>query len=171
MTTGILIGRYQPFHKGHLEVVKELLDECDVLIIGIGSAQYSHTGENPFTAGERYSMISEALRDEKIPLERYIIIPIQDIHNNSIWVQHVESIFPKFDVVYTRNPLATRLFQEANYTVRQQPLFDRHKYSGTEIRKRMIEGGDWEGLIPAGVARVVKRMGGVERLQSVIGTD
>lgn len=171
MVTGILIGRYQPFHNGHLEVVKKLLEECDVLILGVGSAQCSHTGENPFTAGERYSMISGALKDEKIPLERYIIIPIQDIHNNSIWVQHVESMCPKFDLVYSRNPLATRLFQEAGYTVRQQPLFDRHKYSGTEIRRRMIGGDNWESLIPRGVARVIKRVGGVQRLQSVIGTD
>ncbi|MBN2517656.1 MAG: nicotinamide-nucleotide adenylyltransferase [Candidatus Altiarchaeota archaeon] len=171
MTVGLLIGRYQPFHLGHLGVVKKILEECDQLIIGIGSAQYSHTGENPFTAGERLTMISEALNEEKIPMHKYLIIPIPDIHNNSVWVSHVASICPEFDVVYTRNPLATRLFKEAGYKVRQQPLFDRVKYSGTEIRKRMLQGLGWEGLIPPAVVKVIRKFGGIERLKSVVGDD
>jgi nicotinamide-nucleotide adenylyltransferase len=39
----LLIGRFQPFHKGHLQVVKTIARDCDDIIIGIGSAQYSHT--------------------------------------------------------------------------------------------------------------------------------
>jgi len=167
----LLIGRYQPFHKGHLEVVKEILEECDVLVIGIGSAQYSHSKENPFTGGERLSMIAEALAEEKIPLHRYLIIPIPDINNNAAWVSHVKTYCPPFDIVYTRNPLSKRLFEEANIKVKEQPLFDRHKYSGTAIREKMIAGQEWEGLVPKGVARVVKKIDGVERLKSVIGND
>ena len=154
-----------------MEVVKKILEECDQLIIGIGSAQYSYTTDNPLTAGERLTMISKALSEEKIPLDRYLIVHIPDIHNNSVWVSHVESICPEFDVVYTRNPLALRLFREAGYKVEQQPLFDRHKYSGTEIRKRMLEGGNWEDLVPDGVAKVIKKVGGVERLKSVVEDD
>jgi len=171
MTTGLLLGRYQPFHNGHIEVVKKILEECDLLVITVGSAQDSHTKENPFTGGERLSMISEALADEGVPLHRYIIVPIPDIHNNGLWVAHVKAFCPPFDVVYTRNPLSKRLFDEAGIKVRQQPLYDRHKYSGTKIRERILKGGDWEGLVPKGVARVVKKIGGVERLKSVIGTD
>ncbi len=52
--TALLIGRFQPFHNGHLEVVKTISKKCDRMIIGIGSAQLSHTFENPFTAGERH---------------------------------------------------------------------------------------------------------------------
>lgn len=171
MATALLIGRYQPFHRGHLEVVKKILEECDVLVIGIGSAQYSHSKENPFTGGERLSMIAEALAEEKIPLHRYLIIPIPDINNNAVWVSHVKTYCPPFDVVYTRNPLSKRLFEEAGIKVKEQPLFDRHKYSGTSIREKMIAGQDWEGLVPKGVARVVKKIDGVERLKSVIGND
>ncbi len=171
MATALLIGRYQPFHKGHLEVVKKILEECEVLVIGIGSAQYSHSRENPFTGGERLSMIAEALAEGKIPLHRYIIIPIPDINNNAAWVSHVKTYCPPFDVVYTRNPLSKRLFEEAGIKVKEQPLFDRHKYSGTAIRDKMIAGQEWESLVPKGVARVVKKISGVERLKSVIGND
>ena len=169
--TALLIGRYQPFHKGHLEVVKQILNECDELIIGIGSAQYSHTKENPFTAGERLEMIRAALDAENVPRDRYMIIPIQDLHNNSIWVHHIKAICPNFDVIYTRNPLATRLFQEGSIKVKAQPLFDRHIYSGTAIREEMIAGGDWEKFIPGASAKIIRKIGGIERLNSIVGED
>jgi nicotinamide-nucleotide adenylyltransferase len=169
--TALLIGRYQPFHKGHLEVVKQILNESDELIIGIGSAQYSHTKDNPFTAGERLEMIRAALDAEGISRDRYWIIPIQDINNNSVWAHHIKAICPNFDVIYTRNPLATRLFKEGGIKVKAQPLFDRHIYSGTSIREEMIDSGDWEKFIPLASARVIKKIGGVERLKSIVGDD
>ncbi|MEM1589096.1 MAG: adenylyltransferase/cytidyltransferase family protein, partial [Candidatus Bathyarchaeia archaeon] len=46
---GLFVGRFQPFHKGHLQAVKEILDEVDELVIVVGSAQYSHRIDNPFT--------------------------------------------------------------------------------------------------------------------------
>jgi len=171
MTTALLIGRYQPFHNGHLEVVKKILQECDLLVIGIGSAQASHSKDNPFTGGERIMMISEALAEEGVPLHRYIIVPIQDVNNNALWVSHVKAFCPPFDVTYTRNPLTKRLLGEAGIKVKQQPEFDRHKYSGTAIRERMLAGKDWESLVPKGAARIIKKIGGVERLKAVIGTD
>ena len=46
------MGRFQPFHLGHLELVKQILDQCDEVIIAITSAQFNYL-ERPFTAGER----------------------------------------------------------------------------------------------------------------------
>ncbi len=154
-----------------MQVVKQVLSECDLLIIGIGSAQCSHTGDNPFTGGERLMMISEALSEEKIPLQRYIIVPLPDTNNNSLWVSQVRALCPPFDVVYTRNPLSKRLFEEAGISVREQPLFDRRRFSGTEIRRRMIAGESWEDLVPKGVERVIRTVDGVNRLKGVIGND
>ena len=54
---GLYVGRFQPFHLGHLGAIKEVLKEVDELAIVIGSAQYSHNPSNPFTAGERLVMI------------------------------------------------------------------------------------------------------------------
>ena len=62
----LVIGRFQPLHNGHLEVIRKVASECDRMIIGIGSAQYSHSRDNPFTAGERYLMISETVKAEGI---------------------------------------------------------------------------------------------------------
>jgi len=168
---GLLIGRYQPFHYGHLYVVKQVLSEVDELIIGVGSAQVSHTLENHFTAGERILMISKALIEEGIPSSRYLIIPIPDIWNNALWVSHVCALTPPFHVVYTGNPLAHRLFKEAGFDVRAPPPYDRAKFSGTEVRKRMLEGCDWKSLVPPAVAKVIEEIGGVERLKDISKSD
>ncbi|MBC7126872.1 MAG: nicotinamide-nucleotide adenylyltransferase [Candidatus Methanosuratincola petrocarbonis] len=168
---GLLIGRYQPFHKGHLEVIKNILGEIDELIVGIGSAQISHTLENPFTAGERMTMISSVLKSNGLSERCPYIIPINDVWNNALWVRHVRSLTPKFDVVYTGNPLAKRLFTEEGVDVRTPAMFDRFKYSGTEIRRRILKGADWESLVPPEVVRIVKEIGGVERIRDISKSD
>ena len=57
MKRGLVLGRFQPFHFGHLELIKEMVKEEIEPLICIGSAQHSHTSENPFTAEERKEMI------------------------------------------------------------------------------------------------------------------
>ncbi len=168
---GLLIGRYQPFHKGHLEVIKKILGEVDELIVGIGSAQISHTMENPFTAGERMTMISSVLNANGLAGRCSYIIPINDVWNNAIWVRHVRSLTPRFDVVYTGNPLAKRLFIEEGIAVRTPVMFDRFRYSGTEIRRRIVQGADWESLVPEEVVRIVEEIGGVERIRDISKSD
>ena len=158
------IGRFQPFHNGHLKVIRAIAREVDELVIGIGSAQLSHTPDNPFTSGERTLMISRSL--EKLDLY-YYVIPIADIHRNAEWVAHVRSMTPPFSVAYTNNPLVSRLFYEAGYAVKHSPMYNRHEYSGTEIRRRMLAGEGWETLVPRAVAAVVEEVHGVARLKQV----
>ena len=163
----LIIGRFQPFHNGHLEVIRKVASECDRMIIGIGSAQYSHSRDNPFTAGERYSMISETLRDEGIG--NAAIVPVEDINRYSVWVSHVVSMCPPFSVVYSNNSVTRRLFEEAGFELRDSPLYNRKEFSGTEVRRRMAEGGDWESLVPPAVARIVKDIDGISRIKELTG--
>jgi nicotinamide-nucleotide adenylyltransferase len=157
------IGRFQPFHRGHLAMVKRILESNTEIIVGIGSAQYSHTGENPFTGGERYEMIKRALDREGI--HPYHIVPIPDTHVHSVWVSHVQSLVPPFDVVYTNSDLVVRLVREHGLKVLSPPLLDRDRLSGTEVRHRMLTGGDWESLVPEPVAEYVKKIDGLERIR------
>jgi nicotinamide-nucleotide adenylyltransferase len=163
----LMIGRFQPFHKGHLEVVRKIARECSSVTIGIGSAQYSHTLENPFTAGERHLMISSALEEDGI--ENYYLVPVVDINRYAVWVAHVVSMVPPFEVVYTNNPLTRRLFSEAGWDVRDSPMFNRAAYSGTEIRRRIASGEGWEDSVPPGVASAIKAIGGVGRMKDLSG--
>jgi nicotinamide-nucleotide adenylyltransferase len=162
---GLLVGRMQPVHLGHLQVIKRILEEVDEVIIGVGSAQLSHTIKDPFTAGERVMMLTKALGENKIPASSYYIIPIPDIECNSVWVAHMEMLTPPFNYVYTGNPLVQRLFLEHNYQVTEPPLFNREEYSGTEVRRRMLRGENWESIVPASVVEVIKEIDGIQRLK------
>ena len=164
---GILIGRMQPVHNGHMEVIKQILEEVDEIIIGIGSAQLSHELKDPFTAGERIVMINQALAEIDVDPSRYYIIPMQDINFNAIWASHVKMLTPPFSIVYSGNPLVKQLFAEEGYEVRQPPLYDRLHLSGTEVRKRIIEDDKWRELVPKATADVINEINGVERLKNL----
>ena len=168
MTRGFYIGRFQPFHNGHHRMVREIDDEVDELILGIGSAGDSHTRHDPFTAGERIMMITKSLVD--VDLVTYAV-PIEDLNRNSVWVSHVQSMSPNFDVAYSNNPLVIQLFEEAGIEVRQSPMFNREELEGTEVRERMVEGKDWRSLVPAPVAEVIDEIDGITRIQRVSKTD
>ncbi len=165
----LVIGRFQPLHNGHMEVLMKCASESERLIVGIGSAQYSHHPSNPFTAGERYLMIDESLREAGI--DNYSIVPIEDLNRYSVWVAHVESMCPPFGRVYTNNPMTRRLFEEAGYEVSDSPMYDRGRYSGTEIRRRILEGEEWRHLVPEATARVIDQIDGVGRIAAIFKGD
>ena len=167
---GLYIGRFQPYHLGHQAVLEKIARETDEIVIVIGSAQESHTLENPFTAGERMEMIWAALEEGDLRTRCYVV-PLKDINRNAVWVSHLQSMVPSFDVVFSNNPLVVRLFPEAEVEVRNPPMYRRDIYSGTAIRRLMMEGGDWHSLVPEPIALLIARMGGVERLVQVSGSD
>ncbi len=168
---GLFIGRFQPFHKGHLKVVKYLLDKVEELVIIVGSSQHSHTKDNPFTTGERITMIRLALDEEGINPSRYLIIPVPDVEMHSTWVSHVISYSPKFDVIFSNEPLTQRLFIEAGFKVESIPFYNREKLSATEIRRRILSNEDWEELVPKSVTKFIKQIDGVNRIIDLLKND
>lgn len=89
-STGVFIGRFQPFHLGHLFVVKEALKQVDFLLILIGSSNSPRTYHNPFSFQERKEMIRQATNSF---WDRIIIRPLSDhIYNDEAWVENVQSI-------------------------------------------------------------------------------
>jgi len=165
----LMVGRFQPFHNGHILVIRKMLEAFPSVILGIGSAQYSHTPQNPFTAGERVEMAVESLRAERI--RDFFVVPMEDINEHGRWVAHVESLVPRFTAVASNNPLTMRLFQESGYEVLTTPLYDRRRYSGTVIRKRILSGKPWKQLVPPAVSTIIEGIGGVERLRQLTGKD
>ena len=164
---GILIGRMQPVHNGHMEVIKRILEEVDEIVIGIGSAQLSHEVKDPFTAGERVLMMTQALAEINVDPSRYYIIPMQDINFNAIWVSHVKMLTPPFSILYSGNPLVKQLFSEEGYEVRQPPLYDRLNLSGTEVRRRILKDENWQELVPNATVELLREIDGVNRLKNL----
>ena len=168
---GLYVGRFQPFHLGHLNAIRDVMKEIDELIIVIGSAQYSHNINNPFTAGERLVMIREALEEGGIDYNRVWIVPVPDVHLHMMWVSALEGYTPHFESVYSNEPLTRRLFIEAGYKVKAIRLIERKLYSSTEIREKMLKSENWEKFVPKSVAIFIREIDGINRLQDLAKSD
>lgn len=167
----LFVGRFQPFHHGHLHAVRTILEEAEELVVVVGSAQMSHEPDNPFTAGERIEMIRRVLDAAGVDRGRYMLIPIPDAPAHRVWVSQVESQTPKFDIVYTNQPLTRRLLVEAGYEVRAIKLHKRRQYEATEIRRRILSGEDWRVLVPEEVYQYLEEIDGDGRIRDLARTD
>ncbi len=162
---GLVIGRFQPFHFGHLDTVLRIVAECGYAKIAVGSAQYSDTPENPFTYEERERMIRAALEDE-VPESAYHIYRVPDIHNYPEWVEHVEGVVGEFSAIYTTNPVNERLFKEAGYDIVLHEM--REGVSASAIRELIAAGVDaWESMVPEEVAQIIREVDGITRLSEL----
>jgi nicotinamide-nucleotide adenylyltransferase len=171
LTTGLYVGRFQPFHLGHLEAVKYILERVDELIIVVGSAQHSHTIDNPFTAGERITMIRLALKEAGIRPDRFTVIPLPDDEFHKVWVAHLLSQTPSFDLVFTNDPLTFRLLKESGLRVERIPMFNRKNFTSTEVRRRLLTNRPWQKLVPKSVAGYLRKIDGDERLRDISKSD
>ncbi|KYK24403.1 nicotinamide-nucleotide adenylyltransferase [Thermoplasmatales archaeon SG8-52-4] len=161
----LFIGRFQPFHKGHLKIIINASKEYEEVIIGIGSSQYGNSSDNPFSADERKNMIKKSL--DAIGLNNFKIVLIPDIHNPPKWVDHVLSIIPDFDIVISNNSFTKQLFTEKGFKIKETPLYDKDKFSGKVIRKRIINDESWKDLVPQEVHDFIIRINGEKRLKNV----
>jgi len=170
---GLMLGRFQPFHKGHLALTKQILSECDELLILIGSAQFNFIDKDPFSAGERMLMIHEALKEAGVDLSRCYIIPVANDENNARWLAYIRSMVPPFDVLYSGNDFVKYLARSQDSSiVIEDPMFaEINEYNGTNIRRLMQEGKPWEHLVPPAVAKVIQQVGGIVRINMLARSD
>jgi len=170
---GLMLGRFQPFHKGHLALTKQILSECDELLIIIGSAQFNFIDKDPFSAGERVLMIHEALKEAGVDLSRCYIIPVANDENNARWLAYIRSMVPPFDVIYSGNDFVKYLARSQDSSiVIEDPMFaEINEYNGTNIRRLMQEGKPWEHLVPPAVAKVIQQVGGIVRINMLARSD
>ncbi|HHD15136.1 MAG TPA: nicotinamide-nucleotide adenylyltransferase [Euryarchaeota archaeon] len=163
---GLFIGRFQPLHNGHISIMEAAMKDVDELVVVIGSAESSHTLKDPFTAGERMEMLLGTCMELGWG-ERVTVVPVRDVNRYSIWADHVLSYIPGIDVVYSNNALTAMLFREKGFEVRSTPLVDRNVLSGVRIRRMMVEGEDWEVLVPPVVVRIITELDGVRRMKEL----
>lgn len=170
---GLMLGRFQPFHKGHLALTKQILSECDELLIIIGSAQFNFIDKDPFSAGERVLMIHEALKEAGVDLSRCYIIPVANDENNARWLAYLRSMVPPFDVLYSGNDFVKYLArsQDSGIAIKEPMFAEINEYNGTNIRHLMQDGKPWEHLVPPAVAKVIQQIGGIVRISMLARSD
>lgn len=164
MTVGFFVGRFQPFHKGHLRALEHVLSRSDKVVIGVGSSWEANTPENPFSFDERRRMIESALAKSA---GKFVVYGIPDFNDDVKWIKHIRENLPSFDIVYTNAGREASIFSGNRFKIEEMPFFERKKYSATEVRKRMLSGGNWRELVPKPAAEVIEKAGGVQRVKKL----
>lgn len=162
---GLLIGRFQPFHYGHLKALKFALTKVEKLWIGIGSSNKPLQKQNPFSAQEREEMITTSIDSAMKQKIRIYYIP--DLENHEKWVENIENLVPKFDIVFSNDTLTTHLYSKKSIQVSSIPFVERHKLSGTNIRNMIINDQDWKPLVPAGTRKVLEKINTKKRISGL----
>ena len=162
---GLLIGRFQPFHLGHLDAVLFGLSRAENLFIGIGSSNKSNEMKNPFSAGERREMIVSSIEPSMI--DRIKVFDIPDIGDHEKWTFEIDKIMPKYDVVFTNDEFTKTLFEKREINVIPVILKDREKFSGTNVRQLIADDKNWQDLVPRGTRKVLDKINAIERLQNL----
>jgi nicotinamide-nucleotide adenylyltransferase len=166
--SGLFIGRFQPFHLGHMAAIKFALNCVEELVVVIGSAQKSHETRHPFTAGERIRMINNSLNaDDEVDTKRILLIPIPDVDIHSLWTHYLDILVPAYTVVFTNDSFTSLLFKERSIEVIQPRLYRREELSATEVRHRIANGGDWRRLLTPQTIDIIESIDGIERIKTL----
>ncbi len=158
----LFIGRFQPFHKGHLYGLKKCLEVGERVLIGIGSSNVTLTEDNPYNEDLRRDMIYKVI-EKYIDSEKVIdVIGIKDVPNDSEWVRELEVTIDNLHltkdevVVVSNNEWVTKLLCLAGFPVHETGFFNRDELEGRLIRAMMREGDDkWKERVSEEVAKLI----------------
>ena len=167
---GMVHGRFQPFHLGHLTYLQAALERCETLIIAITNpdpsavreeeeASHRHRDDaNPYTFFQRQMMVREALLDEGVDLRRVVFTPFP-INFPERWRYYLPPDTVQFIRVFSDwERKKVERFQAAGYAVEVLHPGAEKEVEATDVRALMASGGDWRALVPAAVARVIDRI-------------
>lgn len=153
---GMFIGRFQPFHLGHLSALKFAMGHCDELVLGIGSSNKSGTADNPLDKSTRISVIYACLKDASIDTKRISFFHIPDFDSDEDWYNYINSKQGKIDAVFSGNEWVLGVFRNRkNVDVLTPPMYKRAELSGTAVRARIRAELPWEHLLTSNAADVV----------------
>jgi len=159
----VFIGRFQPFHKGHLAVIREGLNEGSQLLVLVGSADRPRNIRDPFTAEERAEVILACLTPEE--RARVSVMPVRDaIYNEPIWIRNVQQavfrclddrVRPMTDRPDPRIALVGHGRNHSEFFLRKFPTWGAVNVgqlvdlSGTDLRSLYLDLPFEEGQLPA----------------------
>ena len=159
---GIFIGRFQPFHYGHLKALELITRMCEEIIIGIGSANTTGTARNPLDVNERQEIISTVLVKRQLEANIY---SIEDIPDDKRWMDYV--LRCDFDAIFSSNQwvldIAKSVKDESGYDyaiIDVKPLVDSgdtKDISATKVRASIKDDdGQWKSMIPEEIIPIIE---------------
>ena len=166
------MGRFQPFHLGHLELAKQISNECEEIIIAITSSQFNYLEKDPFTAGERIEMIHNALKDAEFDMSKCFVVSLENQFNIATWAAYLKSALPHFDKVYSGNEYVSMLLSDSAIKVVKPNFLNREEYNATRIRAMIISKDiKWHKYVPKAVFQILSKMDVKTRLSVISKSD
>jgi nicotinamide-nucleotide adenylyltransferase len=167
----LFIGRFQPFHLGHLSAIKQVLQKNKKILIVIGSAEANFRPTNPFTCSERIQMIEAALTEAKIDQKHYSIFAVPNIQNFALWPKHIELYLPPFENIYTGSEVVTLLYKNHNQNLKKPykivSIQKKLNISAEKVREAILKGQKWQAMVPKSVADLLKKWKCEQRLKDI----
>lgn len=163
---GMYVGRFQPIHNGHMSIIERGLEECDHLIIVIGSAQESGTKKNPFSFEFRKELIQRSLRGRGAKVTIIGVNDREEVKDDSAWGRYL------LDEVEKQTGLRPTINFEGAEMVRshwfdgidiERKAFDRETIpiSASLVRDLMMEDNfDFFNFLPTAIWRLGGKMQG-----------
>ena len=161
MKNVLFIGRFQPFHNGHLAAIRDAArksDKITIVVAGPGKPD----ARNPFSFAERKRMIKLALSAAGI--KNYAVRELRDMNDDKKWSAAIAKL-GRFDIAYSRNPWTSRCLKLAGIPVAKHKFYARYKNCGREIRECIIQHKNWSALVPAAVYKYVLKIKGEKRIR------
>jgi nicotinamide-nucleotide adenylyltransferase len=162
-------GRFQPFHNGHLEYLRGAAERSDEIWIGItnpdptrikpeASDPLRHLPEsNPFSYAERLLMVKAAAADLGLDPAAVHVIPFP-VNEPELWPAYVpEGVTQYLRLFSDWGGTKQERLRQAGYEVVILDEGAEKEISGIEVREALREGRDWEPLVPAGVAAILRQ--------------
>jgi cytidyltransferase-like protein len=164
---GMIHGRFQPFHNGHLEYLRGAAAQSDVVFVGITNPDPSRIKEepsdpqrhlpesNPFSYVERLLMVAEVAHDEGI---RAHVIPFP-VNEPELWPAYVPAGVTQYLRLFSEwGGTKLERLREAGYDVVVLDEGTQKEISGADVRTAIRANADWESLVPPGVVRVIRSL-------------
>ncbi|MEK6985665.1 MAG: adenylyltransferase/cytidyltransferase family protein [Candidatus Thermoplasmatota archaeon] len=160
---GLVVGRFQPLHCGHEQLIRHAVAECDEVVVAIGSSTEPQSLRNPFSFEERAAMVNAVF-----PTVRVVGVP--DIHDEARWVAHCLRITGPVERAYGNDAQTLSLFEEAGIPTSSPGLRERSAWQATKLRKQMASGDQaWRGQVPDGAEKLLDSWGAPQRLRVLAG--
>jgi nicotinamide-nucleotide adenylyltransferase len=160
-------GRFQPFHRGHLEYLTRAAERSDELFVGITnpdparirpepSDPLRHLPEsNPWSYTERLLMIEAAALEAGVDPAGLHVIPFP-VNEPELWPAYVPDGVTQYIRHFSEwGGTKIERLRAAGYEVVVLDEGAEKEVSGAEVRARLRNGGYWEALVPPAVARVI----------------
>lgn len=169
MTLGMIHGRFQPFHNGHLDCLRWVSESCDKVIVGVTNpdirdqvksqlAPHRHTeNANPFTYYERVEMILRAADQIKITPERLRTVPFF-LNSPNTWCSYIPRCCIHYVTILSEWEASKALhIENEGYLVMKRHIL--RNISATDVRMSMAEGRSINHLVPEGVFDLINNLG------------